>query len=707
MNFLSRKLLPFNRGIVNLYLTKTLTSSLQFSTTCESSISNFVCTHKNDEHTMNKFIKELAQGTEPGRSVVYLLAACGETPFKFSRDMKAIVSLLEDYVVKSESDMMMAFGGLKSLNGPHEFMTQSLTRLLQRTELNFTGATISYLLQSLKPLSSNHPATLMLLQALIPHIKKSVEPPTAEQLGLSMTGLQRMTSQSAEVRQLIAALIPFINSCEDQLNAKAVWDILFGCRNLVSEHREVRQLLAAITIQLRRTIADGGMRGSTAGGILSSSLYGMRGMSSDVFEVRELLTALDQLIADSPQQMLTGDQIGNALYGLQKCSASCTEVSRLLATLTARIAPSSSSQTHREPSTRKPGVSKDSMSASPLSFKHLSLALYGLKNMSTASPAVRTLLDTLLLRLESNATATQHEEIPPVNGQMFSNALYGMQGMECEYTAVRTLLKFIASKGWSQSVETGPQAIANSFYGLKSMTSHSEETRLILRIIAQKTDRCTEPLPAKTVGMALFGLQGMGDDVEEVRFALAVLGSRLVEVEGDIKARSVVTMRDLGMSLFGLQSMSSDTAEVRQILSTIASLMQASKDRSFGASELSMCFLGLQHMKDGVHETRQVLTALLPKLRQLKVEAREGPMWGRLVGDVLYGVQSMSSHCIEVRSVLIEASCILAKLEDGALGYKAAATTLFALQGMDPAVPEVRDVLTQVARHLTWLESSI
>jgi hypothetical protein len=680
---------------------------------CEVSINSFVSKYKSDDRKMDEIIQTVAESAEPARYAVYLLGACGKYPFKFPCEMQDIATLLDNLDIESERDVVLAFGGLQSLNGPQEYITKSLTRLVLRAaDRSFTGSAISQILHSLKPLSSNHPATLALLRELLPLIKQCIEPPSAEEVSLAVAGVQRMSHQSQEVRKLIAALVPFINSCESKFSALNVWNMLFGCRNLASEHREVRMLLAAITQQLQRAIAAGGMRGASAGGTLASSLYGLRGMSADVVEVRALLGTMEQLIADSPEQMLTGTQLGNALYGLQKCSTSHQEVSRLVHTLAVRIS-SPTRDSLLSPVIEPIGRSKRKIkakSADPpsdseqrISFQHLSLALYGLKSMSTDSSALRALLDALVQRIDSSEAA----EDLPVNGQMFANALYGLQGMECHITAVRRLLKHIASKGWSQSVQAGPQAIANSFFGLKNMSSHAEETRLILRIISQKTEACSEALPAHTCAMAFFGLQGMSCQVDEVKFALIALHSKLSELEHNSVAASAVTMRDAGMIIHGLKGMSSSSSEVRAVLASLAALILRSQDRSFSPSDLSMCLLGLQHMSSEAREARAVLRALQPKLRELREGGRSPHLWCRLVGDVLYGLQGMSSQCEEVRAVLGEAGRMLNDEASGPMGSRAAATALFALQGMDPAMAEVRDVLTALAKKLARLEESI
>ena len=273
---------------------------------------------------------------------------------------------------------------------------------------------------------------------------------------------------------------------------------------------------------------------------LSTILYSLRGMRSDVKEVKEFLNVLNKVIymnkiTSSSQGMNFDVQgVSNALYGMQGMSSDCAEVRTLLTQLMPKIAGSDD----------------------VLDGQAIGNSLYGMKNMKSDYPEVRLLLRVLTTRINRSNAELKSQEI--------ANALYGLQGMNSNHVEVKELLIALEKKiNESKKKEFfNGQEIGNALYGLQKMTSDSLEVRKVLLAITKKMNNFNIILNAQGVGSALVGMQGMNSDHREVNTMLSTFNKHLHNC--DILDEKAIS------SICGLQRMNSGSYEVRELLSIFA-----------------------------------------------------------------------------------------------------------------------------------------
>ena len=133
---------------------------------------------------------------------------------------------------------------------------------------------------------------------------------------------------------------------------------------------------------------------------IGNALYGLRGMSSDVQVVKEVLKALARKIAAS-DTVLNAQGIGNSLYGLQNMSSDVQEVKEILNALTRKIA----------------------SNKTVLLSQGIGNGLYGLQKMTTESQHVRSLLSIFARKIQKHS-------IEDLNLQQIGNAVYGLRNMD-------------------------------------------------------------------------------------------------------------------------------------------------------------------------------------------------------------------------------------------------------------------------------------
>lgn len=130
----------------------------------------------------------------------------------------------------------------------------------------------------------------------------------------------------------------------------------------------------------------------------SNALYGLKCMSSDVPEVKELVLALANKLSTSTSEFLA-QAVGNALYGCQMMTSDHEEVRHLLQVLAMKVAQCSEL----------------------LEAQNVGNALYGLRGMNSDHKEVRAVINALTPKI-----ATAREDL---NGQALGNSLYGLQSM--------------------------------------------------------------------------------------------------------------------------------------------------------------------------------------------------------------------------------------------------------------------------------------
>ena len=187
---------------------------------------------------------------------------------------------------------------------------------------------------------------------------------------------------------------------------------------------------------------------------LSTMLYSLRGMRSDVKEVKNFLNSVNRFIyLGKSSSIMTFDAQGvsNILYGMQGMSSDCIEVRVLLTQLTSKI----------------------DLSNDVLDSQAIGNSLYGLKNMKSDHSEVRNLLRVLSNKINQSSAQLKSQEI--------ANAIYGLQGMNSNHIEVKEILIALEKKIINSNKKEifNAQEIGNALYGLQGMNSESSEVRKI------------------------------------------------------------------------------------------------------------------------------------------------------------------------------------------------------------------------------------
>ena len=373
---------------------------------------------------------------------------------------------------------------------------------------------------------------------------------------------------------------------------------------------------------------------------LSMTLYALRGMRSDVKEVKGFLSALNRMIflghgGDSPFDV---QGVSNALYGMQGMNCDCSDVRTLVTQITFKAA----------------GCKE------LLDSQAIGNALYGLKNMNSEYPEIRLLLRVLAVKISQSSADMKPQEI--------ANALYGLQGMSSNHIEVKELLsalevKISASK---KGQNFSAQEIGNALYGLQNMNSDSQEVRKLLVAISRKMNNFDVVLNAQAVGCALIGLQGMNSDHREVNKLLSLLIPHL-------KNSDVIDEKAVG-SLFGLQRMSTGSEQVRDLLIIFSNKLDLCLGR-LNIDEIAFALYGLQNIIGDESPCQEVSIFLSALIRQIKrsvylssnyddVDVIENRA-SRTVESVISSIRSVKHMCgsntqlgpQEIISLLVVAEC--------------------------------------------------
>mmetsp|Transcript_8709 Transcript_8709/g.8639 ORF Transcript_8709/g.8639 Transcript_8709/m.8639 type:complete len:545 (+) Transcript_8709:268-1902(+) len=131
-------------------------------------------------------------------------------------------------------------------------------------------------------------------------------------------GLQYMTVNEVGVKNILSIMTT--------VAAKSLLDVKIT-QSLQGQH------IAMLLYGLQMTASCGNQFKAQEVG---NALYGLKGMSSDCGEVRDLLSALTIKVS-SCKEDLDAQAVGNALYGLQGMSSECSEVRNMISALSLKI----------------------------------------------------------------------------------------------------------------------------------------------------------------------------------------------------------------------------------------------------------------------------------------------------------------------------------------------------------------------------------
>lgn len=391
---------------------------------------------------------------------------------------------------------------------------------------------------------------------------------------------------------------------------------------------------------------------------ISTFVYGIRSLDNTGVDQNDgpLLKFAAQQIAVSDAD-LSSRSIGNALYGLQDITSDTEGANELCAALAKKIA----------------------RFGGDLNGQDIGIGLYGLQGMTGQSPEVRNLVAVMAEKINLSDSE--------LDAQAMSNALYGLQSMSSEYPEVRALVNSLATKVSESRPELCAQSIGSGLYGLQKLSSDAPEVRRLVGALAEKVEVCTVGLDAQAIGNALFGLQKMKSDSVQVRALVQAIATKLVLLEVEMDSKGI------GSALYGLHSMSSDEPQVRALLIALADRISLSNCYLSGQG-IADALYGLYGMTSDCPELRALLSALSER-----IDESRGKLDSQEIGNALYGLQGMSSEMFEVR-VIVGKLAEKIKRSKAVLRSQHIGRAMLGLQRFSADSNEVRYLLKQITQRI-------
>jgi hypothetical protein len=454
------------------------------------------------------------------------------------------------------------------------------------------------------------------------------------------TGKKRLMLSPPCIKRIAARM----NMLKEELRSREASNALYGLKCMCSEVPEVRQLVLALANKVANSSSE------FVAQAVGNALYGCQMMTSDHEEVRYLLLVLSNKVTNCTEP-LEAQNIGNALYGLRGMNSDHKEVRSIVSALTPKIA------TARE----------------ELNGQALGNSLYGLQSMSSREPEVRYLLAVLATKV----THTWEE----LKAQEVGNALYGLKRMSTDVPEVRILISALIAKISTSMEILDAQAIGNSFYGMQNMQSdNSVEVLTLLGVLADKVVTSCPELDGQAMGNSLYGLQGMRSQHPEVRAVVSALTDKLLSSCLDLNAQ------EMGNALYGLQNMDSRCVEVRRLVAALTQKVSSSQ-HELTSQEIGNAMFGLQGMSTTVAETRILVRQIAVKT--LHSHAILDPQG---VSNSLLGIQRMSSDSRDVRLMI---KALSTKIEHSwkLLSAQHVSNSLYGMQCMCSSESEVQYLL--------------
>lgn len=445
---------------------------------------------------------------------------------------------------------------------------------------------------------------------------------------------EQRTAQSVRLLETICDC--YLATATGTMKPKEIANALYGLQNYSGDGNSniggdvvTRRVYALLTPIIDRSVLEysSGIdsKSESEGGYFSSQdvglvLYGLKSntltaghLDGEVgVELQNLMAVLARKIAGGPY-CTSSQSIGSALFGLRNLSSDLPVVRAILSALNDRIcAPELTETDLNTIATTTTTDALNSVSVSPapapapvgitlFNAQNVSNSLYGLQSMSAEHPEVRAIMSTLARVINNSITYNNLGKVPAGNKK-----LNGQLSKEGE--AAKRQQCLIA------------QHVGNSLYGLQNMSSNYPETRALLSALAPllKTTDAEESILPRNIDNALFGLKNMRSKHKEVRRVLSLL---------DIKIHSCCQQwncENIARAMYGLQNMSSSHAEVRDVvasltveLSTCSEVMGGGEygegdiPAPMSCQSLGNMLAGLQCMSSDQVETREFINALL------------------------------------------------------------------------------------------------
>lgn len=505
---------------------------------------------------------------------------------------------------------------------------------------------ISYALYGMQNMNAASQPVQRLIQLIHGKLISSNQTFSAADMGAALYGLRRMTlspvkaSDNANVIivNLLVALTDKCQRIEEPFNMETLSRALNGLRYMSDELPEVRELVVCLAKKLLANSET-----SYKPKLIANMLAGLTNMKGGSQEARLLVSAIYGKLKLQPKEPFPLEQLVLALYSLQSISLqSCPEVKYILQILLEQL----------ESITR------------PFTLHQTAMSLYGLRNLSSENISeVNNLLIVLADKIKTSSCKASGLGWRPA---ALSMAMVGIKGLSGERKAVRYLLSAIATHPID---ELDPQSLGNILLGMNEMSSKLEGVRQIVAMLVDKIPDIKGKISPQEMSNALYGLKNMDSREPIIRKLVKVLSRKLHEAMQD--ERFVFTSQGIGNALSGLQTMSNlDGPEVIELVGLLADITERS-DVVMSPCDISNALFGLQGMTSDCENVRAVLIALLAKFKKLDSSSSGAsnpqPVFSiRDIGYCLTGMNGMQRYLYsEVEDIMDEINLQIAKTNLG------------------------------------------
>ena len=494
---------------------------------------------------------------------------------------------------------------------------------------------------------------------------------TPSDISTALYGFQRMgikgsTSSvksslmlSDELLELLGNLnVSFLKS-EACLDLRHIGRAMYSLNNMGSEYEVVRNVVATLRIKAAdfTLLNPEKYNKHNSELLLSKAIYGLRSMSSNHIEVRQMVALLSEILTLKGGRCdMNLQSVNMAMVGISSMSSKHEEVLHLFEILTKiyrTISKKNKVTSHsvgnvlsslrifenasragtiadKEISLRSDLVKAVAEVVNGVESKGLSLdgvaiplALRGLSHLSFSDPEVKTILDGLLRAADStnSSEATLHK-----NGLFLT-----------------------------------PEHCLGALHAFQNTSNVDEITTKWLDFLSDciRIGICTHPPSISYIVSGYRGIMNMNGDCSVVKKVLKTLYTTINAYDGRQEARMSEGIRlwsslDISLVINSLQNMNSFDAEVYNTLKAL--LLKAESGLGFSPDELSLSLFGMRYMSPLQVEVKQTLNMLLSGIkRHQKMDIKDNQVntfTSRNATTCLYGLRNMSTCFEEVKELL-------------------------------------------------------
>ena len=141
--------------------------------------------------------------------------------------------------------------------------------------------------------------------------------------------------------------------------------------------------------------------------------------------------------------------------------------------------------------------------------------------------------------------------------------------------------------------------------------------------------------------------------------------------------------------------MTSDCPELRALLAAVSDRIDETRGK-LDSQEIGNALFGLQGMSSEMYEVRVIVAKLAEKIKRSKATLRS-----QHIGRSLVGLQRFSAESVEVRYLVKQLTQRIKESDRTKMTAPALSDALFGLQGMRSDIPEVQELLGELAKKVS------